>query len=460
MSEHENHTESLQDIMARMGEKFFSNSAASPLPPADKTTSVVTQEHAGSKVQEQTTEYDTQEDLLPVAASTTALEIPDYIQAETFLENVGFFTPSSKRIKGIYTKEKKIKETEDKDGVKKIFKTKISANHELGLPITSDLDYYRAFQKICDEIISRDGRFKLPIAVPLRKLIQYAGKAMSARAWREAREWLERMNYTGIKGAIYRAKQKDYDDGFSGVVFSQVVLRGGSLKNGKTADTNFVWLAPWFLSNFYFRNTRPIDYSFHHRLRKPIAKALYTLLGNGWYASDGNPYAKSYRALCDEFLLKRHSAISLVRQQLDPSHKELQRQQYLERWEYRKAARGNDFVITYYAGAKFYQDMQAHKSRQQLGKQITSAEQAGSLSNLKLGERSQVLLSDIITLCGDAQNEGSYRKIVGEYPEHLVEMALAETRQAHLERRITKTKGAYFTDTIKWLAKARDTVTQ
>ena len=105
MSEHENHTESLQDIMARMGEKFFSNSAASRLPFADTTTSVVTQEHAGSKVQEQTTEYDTQEDLLPVAASTTTLEIPDYIQAETFLENVGFFTPSSKRIKGIYTKE-------------------------------------------------------------------------------------------------------------------------------------------------------------------------------------------------------------------------------------------------------------------------------------------------------------------------------------------------------------------
>jgi hypothetical protein len=38
--------------------------------------------------------------------------------------------------------------------------TKISANYELGLPITSDFDYYRAFLKICDELVDRDGRFR------------------------------------------------------------------------------------------------------------------------------------------------------------------------------------------------------------------------------------------------------------------------------------------------------------
>ena len=31
---------------------------------------------------------------------------PEYIQAEAFLEVSGYFTPSSKRIKSIYTKEK------------------------------------------------------------------------------------------------------------------------------------------------------------------------------------------------------------------------------------------------------------------------------------------------------------------------------------------------------------------
>ena len=66
-------------------------------------------------------------------------------------------------IKGIYTKEKKLREYLDEKGNKRTVKTKISANYELGLPITSDLDYYRAFLKICDEIVDRDGRFRMPI---------------------------------------------------------------------------------------------------------------------------------------------------------------------------------------------------------------------------------------------------------------------------------------------------------
>ena len=98
----------------------------------------------------------------------------------------GYFTPSSNRIKHIYTKEKKIREYVDEQGTKRTVKIEVSANHELGLPITSDLDYYRAFLKICDEIVDREGRFQLPIAVPTSTLIRYAGKKENAKEWKEA----------------------------------------------------------------------------------------------------------------------------------------------------------------------------------------------------------------------------------------------------------------------------------
>ena len=62
-----------------------------------------------------------------------------------------------------------------------------------------------------------------------------------------------------------------------------------------------------------------------------------------------------------------------------------------------------------------------------------------------------MILSDILNTCGDHKNEPSYRKIVATYSEPLIRMALSETRQAHLEGRILKTKGAYFTDTLKRL---------
>jgi hypothetical protein len=82
---------------------------------------------------------------LPVIESPT---LPEYIQAEAFLEVSGFFTPSSKRIKSIYIKEKKLREYTDEQGKRRTVKVEISANYKLGLPITSDLDYYRAFLKI------------------------------------------------------------------------------------------------------------------------------------------------------------------------------------------------------------------------------------------------------------------------------------------------------------------------
>src|SRR4029450_4690426 len=110
---------------------------------------------------------------LPLALpQTEMLPPPEYIQAEAFLEVSGFFTPSSKRIRRIYTKEKKLREYSDEQGKRRTLKVEIGANHKLGLPITSDLDYYRAFLKICDEVVDSDGRFQIPIAVPIKKLVR------------------------------------------------------------------------------------------------------------------------------------------------------------------------------------------------------------------------------------------------------------------------------------------------
>src|SRR5215470_215824 len=143
---HEN-AERLPDIMARVERLALAQGqerAMSPhvLPPSTSTEQVA----------------------LPLTLPILELPVPpEYIQAEAFLEVSGYFTPSSKRIRGIFTKEKRLRDYTDAQGNKRTLTVKITANHELGLPITSDLDYYRAFLKICDEIVDRDGRFKLPI---------------------------------------------------------------------------------------------------------------------------------------------------------------------------------------------------------------------------------------------------------------------------------------------------------
>jgi hypothetical protein len=365
------------------------------------------------------------------------------------LEVSGFFTPSSKRIRGIYTKEKKLREYTDGQGKRRTVTVEINAIYKLGLPITSDLDYYRAFLKICDEIVDANGRFQLPIAVPTKKLIRYAGKVDSPKERREVRLWLERMTGTLMKGAIYHAKRKDFAEGVLATVFSQVVIKGHMMRSGKIADTNYVWLSPWFLSNYFYRYTRPLDFEFYKKLRKPIAKSLFTLLENGWYASEGKPYAKSYPALCEEFLLTPHRYIAEIKRQLDPSHQELQRLEFLSQWEYRKNVNGTVYIIVYYPGQKFFDDQTAKGVRRQLAEQIETAKFPSP--QLDLIGRSDLLLSDILDICGDRRNTAAYLKIIKTHPESIIRMALSETKQAHLEGRIMRSRGAYFTDALKRL---------
>jgi hypothetical protein len=432
--------ERLSDILTRIEEKFATR----------------IDDPAPAKQEPLVTPQPDEQPNLPLAVLNTALPIaPEYIRSESFLEVSGFFTPASKRIEHIYIKEKKLKEYTDDQGNKKILKTTIRASHGLGLPITSDLDYYRAFLKLCDEIVDRDGRFRLPVSVPSFRLARYAGKQWSDKTHKEIRDWLKRMTLTGIEGAIYRAKKKNYDDGFVGTVFSQVIMKGETMRSGTPADTNFVWLSPWFLSNYYYRYTRPVDFAFYKQLRKPIAKSLYTLLENGWYAGDGRPYSKSYQAMCDEFLMQKFTHLSRIKQQLDPSHIELQKLQLIETWEYRKTTNGLDYIIIYYPGQKFFYDQKQKDARRDRAEQIENGKPEAPATpppQLALIDRTHMLLSDILTTCGDVHSQGSYRNIIATYSEPLIRMALSETRQAHLEGRILKTKGAYFTDTLSRLA--------
>jgi len=400
------------------------------------------QEGPQNEPQEET-KQETQLDL-PEIPQAQLPALPAYIPTEVSLQHLGFFTPSSKRIKKISIKEKTLKTITQPDGTKKEVKSTIIGNPNLGgLPITSDQDYWRAFEKILDETTETTSngkkRFQLPVEVPIRKLIRYAGKNESSKERKEARQWIERMTGTLIKGGIYSKKRKDYDEGFIGAVFSQAVLRGQTTRNGRPADTNLIWPAPWYLSNYFHGNIRPIDYNFYKRLRKPISKSLAPLLETGWYASEGNPYQKRYSHLCQEFLLRHEKHLAHIKKQLDPSHRELQAEGLLARWDYRKLQNG-DWIIVYYAGRKFFDDQKARLDRKQLiepEKNTLNADQERALEDIKI-------------IIGEPDNP-YWQEIIKTYSLPLISMAIAETKQADLEHRISKNRGAYFVDVLKRL---------
>lgn len=295
----------------------------------------------------------------------------EYVAAELNLESIGYFSAGYKRK---YPSEEQRSKIIILNHDRKI---EIIPNLKYGFPNSEDQDFYRAFLKICDEKVTliprrRDGQLtlhphlRLPISFHSREIIRKAGRMWSNRDLQSVRDWIKRSTSTMIEGEIYRAKTKGFRR-FGGPLFSQHILVGERMRGGKVSDMNLVWPAPWFLSNFYYRYVRPIDLLFHQRLRKPIAKTLYPILDTGWYAADGREYAKRYEDLCALLFIPAHQHLSLIKQQLDPSHDELQREKFLASWEYSQNATGEGGgVIRWRPGPKWFQDQEARMSRSEL----------------------------------------------------------------------------------------------
>lgn len=395
--------------------------------------------------------------LLPAPLPCEAQLLPplEPIPAEVAFEHIGYFTPTSRRLKNIMTKEKVIAERTNGDGTRTTLTIRIIGTGSYGLPNTSDLDYYRAFLKLLDDLTDQTGQLPNPIRIATKTLLRYAGKQASAREFRAVTDWIRRSHYTGIQGFYYDAASGDYVEIGDEPLFPRYRIRGQRLDNGDLATTHYVWLASWFRANYLHHYLRPMDLAFHRRLRKPIAKALYPLLELGWYATGGKPYTKSYHDLCHDFLLHESPHLARIKQQLDPAHRELTAERFLERWDYRLAATGHTWVITYYPGPKFFADQHARESRRQLAARIATGTRPATATPPGPPANVPPLLADILAVCGDVQNQAAYQKVLREYPEGLIRMALAETRQAQHEGRIRKTRGAYFMDTLKRLTALR-----
>ena len=86
----------------------------------------------------------------PARQDTNALARPDFIKLEKNLVSLGFFTPSSRRIKN--EKAKTITFTRFIDGNRVEAKVTIVPASLFGLPVTADQDKYFAFQKIVTEV--------------------------------------------------------------------------------------------------------------------------------------------------------------------------------------------------------------------------------------------------------------------------------------------------------------------
>lgn len=280
------------------------------------------------------------------------LPTPDWIKVEKNLAALGFFTPSSKRIKG--SKGKTVYLQRRFDSHLSELSAEILPSAEFGLPITADQDKYFALQKIVAESRRQQGALRNPIVFTSAELLRILGRRVTAgKNYDDIAQWMQRMAHTGIRseGSIYLAGRRTWAHGVLRV-FDRAVSFGSQLPGGGTADRNYVWLSEWQLENLQHNHLLAVDLGAYRTLRNHIAKTLVPLLQT-WLAAthDEGVLIKPYSQLCQVLQITRYHHPSKILEKLAPSLDELQTARYFSSWNLDKANRNEPRLVIYHRHA-------------------------------------------------------------------------------------------------------------
>ncbi|MGH9571914.1 MAG: replication initiator protein A [Candidatus Acidiferrales bacterium] len=284
----------------------------------------------------------------------SGISTANLVRIEKNLASIGFFTPSTKRIRG--EKKKVVTRARHDDGKRVEGSATILPSAEYGLPITADQDTYFAILKLAGDILQGRGRVENPITFTTAEILRIQGKSeTSGYHYKELHEQLLRIKTATIlsEGAVYFAGRKSWArDAFN--VFDRVVLFGSQMENGSVADRHYIWFSEWQLENINNRHLLPIDYDTYRKLKNHIAKTLVPLLQIWMYASRrAGAFEKRYDEICQLLHIREYQHTSKIREKLGPSLDELQRHGYLAEWRVEPLANRSGFKIVLQHGSRF-----------------------------------------------------------------------------------------------------------
>src|SRR5579863_7678018 len=114
----------------------------------------------------------------------------EFVKVEKNLASLGFFTPSSKRLRN--AQEKSFTITTVVDGKRLELKGTIIPSAKYGLPITADQDKWIALCKILTDILHREGRVTNPVSFTSAQILNLLHKYRdSGKNYRDVEEWID-----------------------------------------------------------------------------------------------------------------------------------------------------------------------------------------------------------------------------------------------------------------------------
>lgn len=368
---------------------------------------------------------------------------PDIIRAEVNFLILPFFALSTKGLKKKL--ESQYKRIIRRGHERLEISLNISANPKYGYPGPFDKEVHKTIEYIISNL-------KPPIQNPicigsLYSIAKLMGVTPSGKISRDIKKALQRMLFTGIesKGAYYsKSKKKWIEDNFH--IIDRIIFKGEELSDGEIADTNYLFLNSWYLENINARYVKPLDYTYYRSLNSPIARRIYELLGVKFYGCAFVRYR--YSTLCQLLPISRQRYLSKAREKLDPAHKELKTNEFLEKHQWNPLPVKNqaDWYITYWPGKKAKEEIEKYKSLER-GEPLALAEPEEE-------PEADFLVEDILEVTHDPHSKAFYKKIVKLLPETTIRRAISETR-VESQMGNVQNRPKYFTSLIKKFAQEK-----
>ena len=405
----------------------------------------------------------------PTDHESLSVTTPDHLLSEHILGSIPLWEAKVRPTKtGRTSYEKQIYRDVWRNGRLCKVSLIVYGSGNLGLPNSIDLEFFRGFERWTKAAMTRGEPFDQLVKISGRELLEASGKGLGGASYQEmdrfflrmagtmigaGRDWRQEEVGSSVPGSL--EKRARANKGIVFHIFQTVVLPGQVNADGYVADKYEVELATWYWMSLRSGNCIVIDHELFRDLHGSITKLLHQLLHNLFYLGRGTA-AQKYSELVRNWQIKRHSALSLVKQQLDEAQKELLKKQFIARWEYVpiRTSEGKDFEIIWEAGPawwatdkktrEFREEIMdtSHRELQQIGRELDPfllIDQAELNSGSKDEERDAAnvrLLSIVLELSGRRKDpkvwESWWKRAIASVPHPMIWRRIGEVKERRL----------------------------
>lgn len=402
---------------------------------------------------------------------TSELTAPDFFQAEQVMLSVLLWDANRKRRTTTIREKSILRRVVDEAGNIKTIKLKIFAAGDEGFPNATDLDTHMAFQRLLYERRSMGQAITNPVRVTGAEMLKLRGVTRAGSFYSDLRRYFRLMTLTGISmdQSSTGKRQKE----FVWHVFDAVTQEGERRVDGSIASTHEIYLSQWFRESLLAGRYLLIDYTLFSRLTRPLSKVLHQALHHLFHVGGGRA-EMSYTELVENAQAGKFTALSRVRQQLDPCHRELQQVGLLDGWWYEPLP-DKDFRIHYVAGSQWWSSYQALQDdrlqhaideaetgprpvvRDVLDDRPLQQDDAGGESKAVTRAIHQSLIEEIYRFIG--RREGNYYpfwlQAVRDLDRSTIYKTMGEVQERAVRGELKKSKSAYLVWALKMAARKR-----